>query len=59
MPAADMVWPMLALTEDTWTGMSRPNTSRRAASSTASPAGVAVPWHSTKPTVAGETPASS
>ena len=51
MPAADMVWPMLALTDDTWADASGPNTSRRAASSTASPAGVAVPWHSTRPTV--------
>jgi len=34
---------MLALTDDTWADASWPNTSRKAASSTASPAGVAVP----------------
>jgi hypothetical protein len=48
MPAADIAWPMLALTEDSSVDAPAPNTSRSADSSTASPAGVAVPWHSTK-----------
>ncbi len=61
MPAAHLVWPICDFTEPSTqapaVAPARPNTSVSVASSVRSPTTVPVPWASTSPTSAGDTPA--
>ena len=60
-PAAGMAWPIIDFTEPSPGAgplAGPPKNCASAASSTASPVGVAVPWASISPTVAGSQPAS-
>ena len=60
MPAAHLVWPICDLTDpsvvEPGTAPRSLNTSVSVASSVRSPTTVPVPWASTSPTAAGETP---